>query len=378
MEDHIKVADIYDKSLSFLIGSGASVGLLPTLALKIKDEIGLTSTIEELATRFEKQDARFDWLFAHYYKTCIRPAQIFRPEDANTEDKKKVLSNYEVFTATLLRILQKRKALDRRCNVFTTNYDSCFFHAADALIRKGEFDFHLNDGTRGFRTRYLHARNFNSYLCQAGVFDKGLSGIPQINLINLHGSIYWKKVADSIVVDYGIDHKESYLPDFIIPDVEAFSDQLYDPNNDVDNLTALPMPPHISEAFWKKYRALPIVNPTKWKFNETVFEEHYYQMLRYLTYELEKPNSVLISFGFSFADEHILNLIKRSLSNPTLQVFICCYSVSEHSRLAPKFKLFANVKFIVLADNEMSFTEFNESVFNIQRPTQAISLPGVV
>lgn len=88
-----------------------------------------------------------------------------------------------------------------------------------------------------------------------------------------------------------------------------------------------------SEAFWDSYNQLPIVNPTKWKFHETVFEEHYYQMLRFLSYSLEEQNSVLISFAFSFADEHIRNLIKRSLSNHTLQIFICCFNNKDHIRM---------------------------------------------
>ncbi|MBJ6874306.1 hypothetical protein JG625_18730, partial [Vibrio cholerae] len=36
----------------------------------------------------------------------------------------------------------------------------------------------------------------------------------------------------------------------------------------------------VEKKFWETYNKLPIVNPTKWKFHETVFDEHYYQMLR--------------------------------------------------------------------------------------------------
>src|SRR5260221_9249952 len=57
---------------------------------------------------------------------------------------------------------------------------------------------------------------------------------------------------------------------------------------------------------------------TKWKFHETVYEEHYYQMLRLLSYELEKPNAVLITFGFSFADEHIDRKSTRLNSSHTV------------------------------------------------------------
>src|SRR5260221_8105593 len=83
---------------------------------------------------------------------------------------------------------------------------------------------------------------------------------------------------------------------------------------------------------------------TKWKFHETVYEEHYYQMLRLLSYELEKPNAVLITFGFSFADEHILNLVMRSLSNPGLQVFVCCHTAQRYEAIREKFKSYRNVQ----------------------------------
>ena len=124
------------------------------------------------------------------------------------------------------------------------------------------------------------------------------------------------------------------------------------------------------DIFWGEYNKLPIVNPTKWKFYETVFEEHYYQMLRLLSYELEKPNSILITFGFSFADEHILRLIQRSLSNPQLHTFICCYSNNSANSMREEFKSWKNVQVIGPAeDMNMDFTNFNKYVFSLTPDT---------
>jgi len=131
----------------------------------------------------------------------------------------------------------------------------------------------------------------------------------------------------------------------------------------LEGLPHLELPVAELNAFWESYEKMPIVNPTKWKFHETVYDEHYYQMLRLLSYELEKPNAVLITFGFSFADEHILNLVMRSLSNPGLQVFICCYSKSGHDSMLERFKGHRNVECLALADDQqMNFTAFNEQV----------------
>ncbi|EEG9979650.1 hypothetical protein G3J34_000937, partial [Salmonella enterica] len=74
-------------------------------------------------------------------------------------------------------------------------------------------------------------------------------------------------------------------------------------------------------------------NPTKAKFEETVFQQHYYQSLRLLSYELEKPQTVLICFGFSFKDEHIREIISRSLSNPSLIVYVFCYKHESKSEI---------------------------------------------
>src|SRR2546427_9579245 len=76
-------------------------------------------------------------------------------------------------------LFRSRTALDRRCNVFTTNYDGCFPLVADALIEEGHVDFVLNDGARGFTRRIVQARNFGAYLCHAGVFGRYQSSIPK-------------------------------------------------------------------------------------------------------------------------------------------------------------------------------------------------------
>jgi hypothetical protein len=97
-------------------------------------------------------------------------------------------------------------------------------------------------------------------------------------------------------------------------------------------------------------------------------------MLRLLSYELEKPNAVLITFGFSFADEHILNLVKRSLSNPHLQVFVCCYDANEFERLSEQFRFYRNVKCLGLADNQvLDFAAFNGQVLTHKRAAMSDS-----
>ncbi|WP_413196788.1 hypothetical protein [Pararobbsia alpina] len=282
-----------------------------------------------------------------------------------TVDSARLVENYRTFIKTVLQLLQRRKSLERRCNLFTTNYDGCFPLVADELVREGNVDFVLNDGARGFRRRYLQARNFNTYLCQTGVFERHQTSVPQINLVHVHGSVYWKKDGASIVVDYDSRSSGDLLDAAAQAKLAPFSACLA---NTESNLDELPFPDFTQgelDAFMSAYHRLPIVNPTKWKFFETVFEEHYYQMLRMLSYELEKPNAVLITFGFSFADEHILNLVKRSLANPHLQVFVCCFSQRSRDKLQLEFKGFDNVRCLALDEGRMDFSAFNERVFTL-------------
>lgn len=363
----ISISDIYDKDINFLFGSGASTGLLPTLQLQIRTGVDNEQySLEELATKFEKEDAdhrRLIPLFMHYYSSCIRPAECLSLEVAvSTEAGAKTIRNYQTFLATVLEMVSRRKQLDRRCNLFTTNYDGCFSLVADELIKEGRTDFVLNDGTRGFTKRVLQARNFGSYLCQSGVFGRYQSSIPQINLIHLHGSVYWRKDGAAIQVSYDMSDRENLLDADTAQLLLPFSAALSNPAAELADLPDTGIDNDVLHAFWAKYECMPIVNPTKWKFQETVYEEHYYQMLRLLSYELEKRNAVLITFGFSFADEHILNLVMRSLSNPGLQVFICCYSSSDRAVMEDKFKGHRNVRCLSLDGENMDFTAFNERV----------------
>ncbi|MCA3002304.1 MAG: SIR2 family protein [Rhodocyclaceae bacterium] len=361
----IPLGEIYDKDVNFLFGSGASFGLLPTLRLGIKRQGGEAWSFEELATELGESDSRYAPLFMHYYETCIRPAQTLDIEAAaGNEISRRVFENYDKFLRTVLHMLHRRSALEKRCNLFTTNYDGCFELAADAVLRQGSMDFVLNDGTRGFREKILQARNFNSFLCDTGVFDRHQTSVPQINLIHLHGSVYWAKHERGIRVDYQQKGK-SILTPAQTQKLASFSSQLNDSNLGLPNLTAPSFTRSEKSKFMSQYQEIPVVNPTKWKFHQTLYEEHYYQMLRFLSYELEKANAVLITFGFSFADEHILNLVKRSLSNPRLQVYVCCYSAATHEKLSNEFKGHRNVSCLVLEEGSMDFTAFNEQVLTV-------------
>ncbi|BBQ03409.1 hypothetical protein BSFA1_85370 (plasmid) [Burkholderia sp. SFA1] len=79
--------------------------------------------------------------------------------------------------------------------------------AADRLLTKGAHDFVVNDGASGFHRKHLHSKNFTTHQCQTGIFERSNHGVPQLNLIYFHGSVYWSKSGDKIEVKYISDFK---------------------------------------------------------------------------------------------------------------------------------------------------------------------------
>jgi hypothetical protein len=86
------------------------------------------------------------------------------------------------------------------------------------------------------------------------------------------------------------------------------------------------------------YEKLLVVNPTKDKFRHTIFNYTYYEMLRIFSNELEKDNTVLFVMGFSFADEHIREIVLRAAnSNPTLMIYVIAYSNDGAAEIRTRF-----------------------------------------
>lgn len=362
--------DIYDKNLNFLIGSGASVGLLPTLELKIKQSGNAKPhTLETLATEFEDDEDLMCLIFSYYVENVIAPAAKFDISKLKRKQKD-VLRNYINLLKTILIFINKRGE-SRRANIFTTNYDGLIAHCAEHMIQSGKFDFILNDGSLGFVKRTLQTRSFNRFVKDQGSFDRHEVSVPQINLLQPHGSVYWYKDDESIEVSYDLQRSSdrvNSVPTWMDAKFETLLGDETKDDGDIDPNDFI-IDEDVRDTFWDEYQTLPVVNPTKWKFHETVFEEHYYQSLRTLSYELEKPNSVFIIFGFSFADEHILSLVKRSLSNPTLKIFICCFSDGMKTSLEEKLGLFDNVE-LIRTEGDLDFDTFNSEVFSaIPQPT---------
>ncbi|MGT2441216.1 SIR2 family protein, partial [Ensifer adhaerens] len=140
--------------------------------------------------------------------------------------------------------------------------------------------------------------------------------IPTINLIKLHGSLNWARRGAQLVYNSSAISKLSAA-------------EKGDPNK-------------ISE-YLKKYF---LIMPNFRKFHETLMDKIYYDMLRLFAKAMEQENAVLIAFGFSFGDEHILDITRRSLRNPTSHLIIFSHGHSGVAGFEEKFKRQRNVTVI--------------------------------
>ncbi|EGQ7894707.1 TPA: SIR2 family protein [Vibrio parahaemolyticus] len=375
--EEININDIWQNNVNLLIGSGASYGLFPTLETEMDGE-----SIETLGKYFEDSgnNKLKSLLFMHYYISCIEPVikldvDLMKDMELILQDKVyekelKVIENYKTLLNTLRVIASKNKS-QLKSNIFTTNYDSCFTSAyEELLLEHSNLEFNLNDGTKGFRRKFLEVRNFDSYEVKSSMFGKTNSPTPQANIVHLHGCAYWNLNNQRIAVDY--QDKESKFEDKFFNDVQAELDAikgiLNDKTSTRDSFGGIQFNDKfdgVEKKFWETYNKLPVVNPTKWKFHETVFDEHYYQMLRLMSYELEKQDSTLVVFGFSFADEHITNLVKRSLGNKSLTMYICCFDDTTTQSMENLFHDFNNVKLVTRKGTYLTFDLFNTEVFKL-------------
>lgn len=313
---------IQSGNLNFLLGSGASFPAIPT-AGNVEAEINalLQAGDGEGAARkclelIEQIDA------AH---AAIGAAPAGSPVAT-------VTASYKRFLSTLDHILFERKniLLPRQATVFTTNYDMFLEHASSlvpAVI--------LNDGFD--RTSSLNAefvftpeRYFDRTYRSGPIYGHQIE-IPTINLVKLHGSLSWRRAHNSIVYDPAAIPRlgEAEKADFAT--VEAYLDKHF------------------------------LILPNLRKFQETLMERVYFDLLRQFSKAMDNENCVLFAFGFSFADEHILDLTRRSLRNPTAQLIIVAHDADSVEGYEAKFSKQRNVKIVTpAAGAAFDFAAFNQ------------------
>lgn len=336
--------------VNFLIGSGASRNYLDTLW-----------NIENLLTALDQEKERESDQFkiletsirSWYFEKCIKGNLKFGKYEFLISDELQkeydiTLQNYNQFVSALNLILLKRKTnlLSRQINLFTTNMDLFLDKVLDNL------GIEFNDGFSGRFESVFKTSNYQKSVFKASAQYDISSELPLFNLFKLHGSLTWSKVyEDKVIYDQtltvlnnlkNIDFSEESLVQLTTVDGDITIYKDYEAlKSECEELKIVNS--KIFETFKTEYEKLVMINPTKEKFENTTLRVEYYEQMRMFSNILEKENSVLFVTGFSFTDEHIRQIVTRSLnSNPTLFVCVFCYNDSEKVKID---NLFPSLKF---------------------------------
>lgn len=324
-DDLLKVLEGYIQSgnLNFLIGSGASVPAIPLFG-------NIEASINELLTQNKEAEAN---LLALDFIEGIESKQ-FSTTSKETQD---TVGNYLNFLKTVDRLLFERKniLLPRQANIFTTNYD-LFFEIAASQIPS----LTLNDGfdrTWSMNLDFPFApERFFDRIYRSGVLYGHQAEMPTINLVKIHGSLNWKK--DTQGICFRSERINTLSP------------------------AQRKKPEDVAAAL--KDRAL--VLPNLQKLESTLMDRIYYDLLRMLSNSMDRENAVLMAFGFSFADEHILEITRRALRNPTSQLIIFAYDEASLIAFEQKFSKHRNAKVIgPEAGKNLSFSTLNDLLVKI-------------
>jgi hypothetical protein len=319
---------VQSANLNFMIGSGCSYPAIATLG-NIEEEV------QDKMDDEEYDDA--DIILFNYLKPFAK--SVLSLKSLKDEEYKGVLEKYESFLKIISKILFERKnnIIPKQATIFTTNYDLFVEKASEVFIGS----IRLNDGFErnpvlNNRFRFSSSEFFTSVYNTGNLYNYEVQ-IPSINLIKLHGSLSWKKSKTDII--FSTKNMEDLLKEWKKLDTEEETD--------------LPEIRALIEKF-------PVILPTKEKFKDTLFNQIYYDLLRIYANELDKENTLLIVDGFSFADEHILEITKRALKNPTLLIIIICFIEDELESFEQKFSSYNNVFIAYAEDKEVDFMKFQD------------------
>jgi hypothetical protein len=308
-------------ALNFLFGSGASFPAIAT-AGNIEAQIDA-----DLVLGLEEDADKKSFAFLEAINAINRQFVVGVP----SPNAATVRERYQRFVRILDGMLFARKSqlLARQAVVFTTNYDLFLEDAVEAVP-----GVVLNDGFD--RSAPLAApaftpeRYFDRVYRSSSPLGRSTE-VPTINLVKLHGSLSWRRESDEVVA------RPAPIADpgpGAIDDAAARSAYLGD---------------HV------------LILPNVRKFHSALMERVYYDLLRLFARCLEVDNAVLLSFGFSFVDKHILDLTRRSLRNPTAQLIVMAFDVAAAESFETMFASHRNVTVIAPAvGSTIDFVRFND------------------
>lgn len=197
--------------------------------------------------------------------------------------------NKYIFHEKFVKALLQRPLNLRRANLFTANYDLAFEYAFDKL------GVHYIDGFAGFHKRFFKPETFDYDIFYPGSTTSGkVQRIEKVvRYFKLHGSLSWiNSEARDATNLYGIEEKPLEL---------------------IDSLN-------------KKGEI--IIYPSAVKKSYTL-DLPYSELFRQFAATITQSQSVLITIGYSFGDDHFNDIIFQALSNPTFTLIIVDFAGTQ-------------------------------------------------
>jgi hypothetical protein len=358
-----KLVSLFQSShINILIGSGLSAPFLPTLGNieKLLEELESDTVLDR-----DKEIIIRCSILCKYFESVINknPHIINRATTLpfDTTELELVRKNYELFISQLHWILLKRESPihNKQLNIFTTNIDLFLESALENL------QMEYNDGFIGRINPTFSLSNYNKLYIKKTLHYDNKAEIPVFNLFKVHGSLTWRHQNDGIIYsDLKIlesieECRKKIATTKLIPfDTSNTALSLKDLSTKMKAVSVTSE--HID--FLSTYDKLSIVNPSKTKFQQTVLDLNHAELLRVLGNELEKECSILMVFGFSFADEHIREIVIRAAnSNPTLLVIVYGYDGDSSKSIGANI---AKGKASLKNDNIIYETPHSSSVYD--------------
>ena len=198
--------------------------------------------------------------------------EIIKATSYNYDDKK-------LKHAKFLNILSKLNNKERKLNIVTTNYDTLI---EDSANREG---FTVLDGFKFAQIPIFDASMFEWHLIKdvPNVKTKEVEYMSKvINLVKIHGSLTWEKTSDKKNI------------------IRKSKDNVEEP---------------------------VMVFPSSDKYAQS-YQEPYFELFTKFQELLKRSNTLLITSGFSFADNHISRMILQAIkSNSSLHVLATDYNI---------------------------------------------------
>lgn len=251
------------------------------------------------------------------FHLCDIEKQNIKIELLNDEEKNHLLRNRYYYHECFTKKLLQRSLNLKRANIFTTNYDLAFDNAFDKL------GVQYINGFSGFHRRFFKPETFEYDIFSPGSTTQGkVHRIEKVlKYFKIHGSLSWINREPSENCVYGIEE----VPIDILRE-----------NNNFENL---------------------MIYPTTSKKTYTL-DYPYSELLRQFSNSIVTPQSVLITFGYSFCDEHINDLIYQALTIPSFTLIIIDFMGTEGSEEIKRLKELNDPRVIIIQGKQFGSFPF--------------------